>query len=201
MSIILWIFSLKSIVKQLMVFFSSDLQLAAELGKTLLERNKELETALKQHQNIIEDQAQEIEVRYFLWGFCFINTIPWKWNSPKEAQSKSEIWSISKFCQKSKTVIEKIIFEDSFRENNHMLPYIQFFYCFSRICWIQLLPSYSINSQSGTRSSPLLIKSISFEIGEKLWDTRHQIYAVPWTRIRGEKRNELAQLKSTNRCW
>ncbi|XP_062539317.1 uncharacterized protein LOC134207614 isoform X2 [Armigeres subalbatus] len=39
----------------------SDLQLAAELGKTLLERNKELETSLKHHQNIIEDQAQEIE--------------------------------------------------------------------------------------------------------------------------------------------
>ncbi|XP_077283761.1 cerebellar degeneration-related protein 2-like isoform X3 [Arctopsyche grandis] len=39
----------------------SDLQLAAELGKTLLERNKELEISLKQHQNIIEDQAQEIE--------------------------------------------------------------------------------------------------------------------------------------------
>lgn len=39
----------------------SDLQLAAELGKTLLERNKELETALRQHQNVIEDQAQEIE--------------------------------------------------------------------------------------------------------------------------------------------
>ncbi|XP_021695774.1 uncharacterized protein LOC5579004 isoform X2 [Aedes aegypti] len=38
-----------------------DLQLAAELGKTLLERNKELETSLKHHQNIIEDQAQEIE--------------------------------------------------------------------------------------------------------------------------------------------
>ncbi|KAK7869309.1 hypothetical protein R5R35_012873 [Gryllus longicercus] len=38
-----------------------DLQLAAELGKTLLERNKELETSLKQHQNIIEDQTQEIE--------------------------------------------------------------------------------------------------------------------------------------------
>ncbi|XP_068897982.1 cerebellar degeneration-related protein 2-like isoform X4 [Tenebrio molitor] len=38
-----------------------DLQLAAELGKTLLERNKELEIALKQHQNVIEDQAQEIE--------------------------------------------------------------------------------------------------------------------------------------------
>ncbi|XP_065203231.1 cerebellar degeneration-related protein 2 isoform X2 [Planococcus citri] len=40
---------------------ASDLQLAAELGKTLLERNKELESALKQHQNIIEDQSQEIE--------------------------------------------------------------------------------------------------------------------------------------------
>lgn len=38
-----------------------DLQLAAELGKTLLERNKELEVALKQHQNVIEDQTQEIE--------------------------------------------------------------------------------------------------------------------------------------------
>lgn len=38
-----------------------DLQLAAELGKTLLERNKELESALKQHQNVIDDQTQEIE--------------------------------------------------------------------------------------------------------------------------------------------
>lgn len=45
--------------------FFADLQLAAELGKTLLERNKELETALKQHQNVIEDQAQEIEVSFF----------------------------------------------------------------------------------------------------------------------------------------
>ncbi|CAH1112822.1 unnamed protein product [Psylliodes chrysocephalus] len=40
---------------------NQDLQLAAELGKTLLERNKELETTLKQHQNVIDDQAQEIE--------------------------------------------------------------------------------------------------------------------------------------------
>jgi uncharacterized protein (DUF305 family) len=40
----------------------ADLQLAAELGKTLLERNKELENTLKQHQNVIEDQTQEIEV-------------------------------------------------------------------------------------------------------------------------------------------
>lgn len=43
--------------------FILDLQLAAELGKTLLERNKELESSLKQHQNIMEDQAQEITVR------------------------------------------------------------------------------------------------------------------------------------------
>ena len=40
-----------------------DLQLAAELGKTLLERNKELENSLKEQQAIIDDQAQEIEVR------------------------------------------------------------------------------------------------------------------------------------------
>lgn len=42
--------------------FFSDLQLAAELGKTLLERNKDLEGTLKEHQAIIEDQSQEIEV-------------------------------------------------------------------------------------------------------------------------------------------
>ncbi|XP_050507226.1 cerebellar degeneration-related protein 2 [Diabrotica virgifera virgifera] len=40
---------------------NQDLQLAAELGKTLLERNKELEISLKQHQTIIDDQTQEIE--------------------------------------------------------------------------------------------------------------------------------------------
>jgi len=38
-----------------------DLQLAAELGKTLLERNRELENSLKHQQAIIDDQAQEIE--------------------------------------------------------------------------------------------------------------------------------------------
>jgi len=39
----------------------SDLQLAAELGKTLLERNKELELSLKHQQGVIEDQSLEIE--------------------------------------------------------------------------------------------------------------------------------------------
>ncbi|KAG5682980.1 hypothetical protein PVAND_012294 [Polypedilum vanderplanki] len=38
-----------------------DLQLAAELGKTLLERNKELENLLRAHQRKCEDQKQEIE--------------------------------------------------------------------------------------------------------------------------------------------
>ncbi|CAB3383416.1 Hypothetical predicted protein [Cloeon dipterum] len=38
-----------------------DLQLAAELGKTLLERNKELEHTLRQQQTLIDDQTQEIE--------------------------------------------------------------------------------------------------------------------------------------------
>ena len=41
----------------------TDLQLAAELGKTLLERNKELELSLKHQQSVIDDQNMEIEVR------------------------------------------------------------------------------------------------------------------------------------------
>lgn len=39
-----------------------DLHLAAELGKTLLDRNRELETHLKEKQGTIEDQKLEIEV-------------------------------------------------------------------------------------------------------------------------------------------
>lgn len=41
----------------------SDLHLAAELGKTLLERNKELEDSLQQMYLTNEEQVQEIEVR------------------------------------------------------------------------------------------------------------------------------------------
>ena len=60
------------------LLFLSDLQLAAELGKTLLERNKELEGSIKDQQSIIEDQSQEIEVsilqkihwiKHFPWGY------------------------------------------------------------------------------------------------------------------------------------
>ena len=44
--------------------FFTDLQLAAELGKTLLERNKELELSLKHQQSVIDDQHMEIEVSF-----------------------------------------------------------------------------------------------------------------------------------------
>lgn len=40
-----------------------DLHLAAELGKTLLERNKELEDSLQQMYINNEEQVQEIEVK------------------------------------------------------------------------------------------------------------------------------------------
>ena len=53
----------------------SDLQLAAELGKTLLERNKELENSLKHQQAIIDDQAQEIEVGNLLIPHPVHNTV------------------------------------------------------------------------------------------------------------------------------
>jgi hypothetical protein len=47
----------------------ADLQLAAELGKTLLERNKELENLLRAHQRKCEDQKQEIEVSFYSYNW------------------------------------------------------------------------------------------------------------------------------------
>lgn len=41
--------------------YETDLQLAAELGKTLLERNQELEDTVRQQQAIIDEQAQELQ--------------------------------------------------------------------------------------------------------------------------------------------
>lgn len=41
----------------------ADLQLAAELGKTLLERNRELEQGLNQMYSTNQEQLQEIEVK------------------------------------------------------------------------------------------------------------------------------------------
>lgn len=45
------------------MLFVLDLHLAAELGKTLLERNKELEDSLQQMYINNEEQVQEIEVQ------------------------------------------------------------------------------------------------------------------------------------------
>ncbi|KAL5277655.1 CDR2L family protein [Megaselia abdita] len=55
------VYSLEPSEDEISKFMLDDLQLAAELGKTLLERNRELENELKQHQSTIDDQAQEIE--------------------------------------------------------------------------------------------------------------------------------------------
>lgn len=52
----------RSVHAKMRLVFCADLQLAAELGKTLLERNKELENIIKLHQATVEEQTQEIEV-------------------------------------------------------------------------------------------------------------------------------------------
>lgn len=49
----------------LLSWLLSDLHLAAELGKTLLERNKELEDSLQHMYVNNEEQVQEIEVCLF----------------------------------------------------------------------------------------------------------------------------------------
>lgn len=46
--------------------FDTDLHLAAELGKTLLDRNHELEQGLKQMYSTNHEQLQEIEVTFSL---------------------------------------------------------------------------------------------------------------------------------------
>lgn len=45
-------------------FICADLHLAAELGKNLLERNRELEQRLQQMYTTNQEQLQEIEVQY-----------------------------------------------------------------------------------------------------------------------------------------
>lgn len=67
-------------------FRFTDLQLAAELGKTLLERNKELECNLKNHQYKLDEQLQEIEVGiksciyiyYCTSGYIFSSLSNWE---------------------------------------------------------------------------------------------------------------------------
>ena len=58
----------------------SDLHLAAELGKTLLERNKELEDSLQQMYINNEEQVQEIEVRLYQRS----EHLPQKWQRAPE---------------------------------------------------------------------------------------------------------------------
>lgn len=43
-------------------FFFADVEAAAELGRTLLERNRELETTIRQQEAVLDDQSQEMEV-------------------------------------------------------------------------------------------------------------------------------------------
>ena len=44
---------------------STDVEAAAELGRTLLERNRELESTVRQQQAVIDDQTQEMEVKKY----------------------------------------------------------------------------------------------------------------------------------------
>lgn len=58
-----------------------DLHLAAELGKTLLERNKELEESLQQMYATNEEQVQEIEVRGHTGSACALPPIRAPWSN------------------------------------------------------------------------------------------------------------------------
>lgn len=53
-------------------FFVLDVEAAAELGRTLLERNRELESTVRHQQAVIDDQTQEMEViKFFYFGLDF----------------------------------------------------------------------------------------------------------------------------------
>ncbi len=69
----------------------ADLQLAAELGKTLLERNRELEQGLQQMYSTNREQLQEIEVKrcpsavvspVWLFFYSFVQNSPQPWAEP-----------------------------------------------------------------------------------------------------------------------
>lgn len=67
----------------------SDLHLAAELGKTLLERNKELEDALQQMYINNDDQVQEIEVSVVTLGVCCRHLVRSRDNLKENDKSRS----------------------------------------------------------------------------------------------------------------
>jgi hypothetical protein len=49
-------------MNELTLYLTADVEAAAELGRTLLERNRELETTIRQLQAVLEDQSQEMQV-------------------------------------------------------------------------------------------------------------------------------------------
>ena len=51
------------------------MEAAAELGRTLLERNRELESTVRQQQAVIDDQTQEMEVTKL--SFTFLKKTRW----------------------------------------------------------------------------------------------------------------------------
>ena len=57
-------FQPKFLLTVFLVFLSQDLLLAAEIGKSLLERNRELELLLKTTQDYAEEQSSQVEVRF-----------------------------------------------------------------------------------------------------------------------------------------
>lgn len=54
----------KCLQQRVYMLYSADLHLAAELGKTLLDRNHELEQALQHMHSTNQEQLQEIEVMH-----------------------------------------------------------------------------------------------------------------------------------------
>lgn len=61
-------------LKERFIFYPGhiiDLELAAEIGKNLLERNKELEVMLKSSHHYLEEQSIKNEVKKLKYSICF----------------------------------------------------------------------------------------------------------------------------------
>lgn len=115
-------------------FFFADLQLAAELGKTLLERNKELENLLRSHQRKCDDQKQEIEVSGFLGGrdrrcltISNIFAVP---NEAEHCSEGSQRFSYADLritrCQYPRSRIRKVQFDGADVEGQEFIEDVSF---------------------------------------------------------------------------
>ena len=92
-----------------LVFLSQDLLLAAEIGKSLLERNRELELILKTTQDYAEEQSSQVEVRFI--GKLFYTDFVTFHSQLQSSCSKSMIdkyfnFTIDMFC--CRTVLLKV---------------------------------------------------------------------------------------------